>query len=228
MTRENFIIENDNWDEATDLNKKQTVRMKNSDLPEGLEIIETVSSQDAISREIHDAAVSEGMDTGNQYLGGMDATPEEVIAALQNEAMPQGAEKAKEEYEEKKVEELKKTVATRDMLFSRLQKKIPIEIPILNDDGEKEILVFYAKRLSESENNHLFNHRLIGKNLSELTNEEYEDSIKFKRKTLATAIIEPKLTEEEWANLADNALTSKLFEEVQRIISDIDTVDDFQ
>lgn len=128
----------------------------------------------------------------------------------------------------KKVEELKKTVATRDMLFSRLQKKIPIEIPILNDDGEKEILVFYAKRLSESENNHLFNHRLIGKNLSELTNEEYEDSIKFKRKTLATAIIEPKLTEEEWANLADNALTSKLFEEVQRIISDIDTVDDFQ
>lgn len=228
MTKENFIIENDNWDEATDLNKKETVRMRNSELPEGLEIIETTSAQETISKKIHDAAVSEGMDTGNDYLGGVDATPEEVIAALRNEAMPEGAEKAKEEYEEKKVENLKKTVATRDMLFSRLQKKIPIEIPIINDIGEKEILIFYAKRLSESENNHLFNHRLIGKNISDLTNEEYEDSIKFKRKTLATAIIEPKLTEEEWANLADNALTSKLFEEVQRIISEIDTVDDFQ
>ena len=228
MTKENFIIENDNWDEATDLNKKETVRMRNSELPEGLEIIETTSAQETISKKIHDAAVSEGMDTGNDYLGGVDATPEEVIAALRNEAMPEGAEKAKEEYEEKKVENLKKTVATRDMLFSRLQKKIPIEIPIINDIGEKEILIFYAKRLSESENNHLFNHRLIGKNISDLTNEEYEDSIKFKRKTLATAIIEPQLTEEEWANLADNALTSKLFEEVQRIISEIDTVDDFQ
>ena len=228
MTKENFIIENDNWDDSNDMNQRQTVKLSNSDLPEGLEIIETKTSQQEALQEIRDAAKAEGMDTGNDYLGGKDATPEEIIAALKNEAMPEGAEKAREEYEEKKIKNLKKTVATRDMLFSRLQRRIPIEIAITNDDNEEEILVFYAKRLSESENNHLFNHRLIGKNLSDLTNEEYEDSVKFKRKTLATAIVEPKMTEEEWANLVDNALTSKLFDEVQRIISEVDTVEDFQ
>lgn len=228
MTQENnFIIENDDWDNSDDINRK-TVKLSNSDLPEGLEIIETKTTNQEILQEIRDTAKAEGLDTGDDYLGGKDATPEEVIAALRNEAMPEGAEKAKEEYEEKKIQHLKKTVATRDMLFSRLQRRIPIEIPIINDNNEEEILVFYAKRLSESENNHLFNHRLIGKNLSDLTNEEYEDSIKFKRKTLATAIIEPKMTEEEWANLVDNALTSKLFDEVQRIISEVDTVEDFQ
>lgn len=227
MAKENFIIENDNWDEI-DSSRPQTVRMKNSELPEGLEIIETVSSQQEIAEEIHKAAVSEGMDTGNDYLGGKDATPEEVIAALKNEAMPDGAEKAKEEYEEKKVEELRKSVATRDMLFSRLQKKIPIEIPIVDDDGNKEILLFYARRLSDAENNHLLNHHLIGKELSELTAEEYQESMQFRSKTLASAIIEPKLSASEWRNDVDNALSLAVFEGVQKIIAEVDTAKDFQ
>ena len=142
--------------------------------------------------------------------------------------MPEGAEKAKEEYEEKKVEQLKKTVATRDMLFSRLQKKIPIEVKITNDDGEKEILVFYCRRLSDSENNHLLNHQLIGRELSELTNEEYQESMSFRRKTLAQSIVEPKLTAQEWGEMADNALTLAVFEEVQKVISNVDTSEDFQ
>lgn len=229
MTKqEDYIIYNDDWDNDKPNKKPETVKMSNTDLPDGLEIIETKNTAQEISQEIQNAAKSEGMDTQNDYLGGKGASPEEVIKALKQEAMPEGAEKAREQYEEKKIKELKKTVATRDMLFSRLTRKIPIEIPIINESGEEEILVFYAKRLSESENNHLFNHRLIGKNLSDLTKEEYEDSVRFKRKTLALSIIQPKMTEEEWANEADNALTSKLFEEVQRIISEIDTVDDFQ
>lgn len=227
MTKDNYIIENDNWDEEKPIDRK-TVKLSNSDLPEGLEIIETKTSQDEIVEEIRAAAKAEGMDTGNDYLGGEDATPEEVIAALKNEAMPEGAEKAKEEYEEKKVEQLKKTVATRDMLFSRLQKKIPIEVKITNDDGEKEILVFYCRRLSDSENNHLLNHQLIGRELSELTNEEYQESMSFRRKTLAQSIVEPKLTAQEWGEMADNALTLALFEEVQKVISNVDTSEDFQ
>ena len=95
MTKENFIIENDNWDEDKPIDRR-TVKLSNSDLPEGLEIIETKSSQDEIVEEIRAAAKAEGMDTGDDYLGGKDATPEDVIAALKNEAMPEGAEKAKD------------------------------------------------------------------------------------------------------------------------------------
>lgn len=227
MTKENFIIENDDWDDGSQ-EKPATVKLSNSDLPEGLEIIETTTAQQEIVQEIRDAAKAEGMDTGNDYLGGKDATPEEVISALKNEAMPEGAAKAKEEYEEKKVEDLKKTVATREMLFSRLQKRIPIEIPIVNDDGEKELLVFYCRRLSDAENNHLLNHHLIGKELSELTTEEYQESMSFRRKTLAQSIVEPQLTAQEWGEMADNALTLAVFEEVQRVISEVDTAKDFQ
>lgn len=227
MTKENFIIENDNWDNDSQ-ERPATVKLSNSDLPEGLEIIETKTTQEEIVQEIRDTAKAEGMDTGNDYLGGKDATPEEVIAALKNEAMPEGAEKAKEEYEEQKVENLKKTVATREMLFSRLQKKIPIEILLTNDDGEQEILVFYCRRLSDAENNHLLNHHLIGKDLSEMTTEEYQDSMSFRRKTLAQAIVEPKLTAQEWGEMADNALTLAIFEKVQSVISEVDTAQDFR
>lgn len=227
MTKENYILQNDDWDE-NEAQPQKTVKMRNSELPEGLEIIETTTSHQTIAKEIHDAAVAEGMDTGDKYLGGKDATPEEVIEALKNEAMPEGAEKAKEEYEEKKIEELKKSVATREMLFSRLQKKIPIEIPIIADNGDKELLVFYARRLSDAENNHLLNHHLIGKELSDLTAEEYQESMQFRSKTLASAIIEPKLSAKEWREDVDNALSLSVFEEVQRIIAEVDTAEDFQ
>ena len=94
--------------------------------------------------------------------------------------------------------------------------------------NEKEILVFYCRRLSDSENNHLLNHQLIGRELSELTNEEYQESMSFRRKTLAQSIVEPKLTAQEWGEMADNALTLAVFEEVQKVISNVDTSEDFQ
>ena len=128
----------------------------------------------------------------------------------------------------KKLDDLKKSVATRDMLFSRLQKKIPIEIPVINDDGEQEVLVFYARRLSDAENNHLLNHHLIGRELSDLTTEEYQESMQFRSKTLASAIIEPKLTAAEWRNDVDNGLSLSVFEAVQKIIAEVDTAKDFQ
>lgn len=227
MTKENFIIENDDWDENRPIERK-TVKLSNADLPEGLEIIETKTTNQQVLEDIRQAAREEGMDTGNDYLGGEDATPEEVIAALRNETMPEGAEKAKEEYEEKKIEDLRKSVATRDMLFSRLQKKIPIEVPIVSDDGEEEVLVFYARRLSDAENNHLLNHHLIGRELSDLTTEEYQESMQFRSKTLASAIVEPKLSAQEWRNDVDNALSLAVFEQVQKIIAEVDTAKDFQ
>ena len=47
MTKDNYIIENDNWDEEKPIDRK-TVKLSNSDLPEGLEIIETKTTQDEI------------------------------------------------------------------------------------------------------------------------------------------------------------------------------------
>ena len=81
MTKENYIIENDNWDEEKPIDRK-TVKLSNSDLPEGLEIIETKTTQDEIVEEIRAAAKAEGMDTGNDYLGGEDATPVFILGQV--------------------------------------------------------------------------------------------------------------------------------------------------
>ena len=73
MTKENYIIENDDWDNED--TQRKTVKLSNADLPEGLEIIETKTSQQEIIQEIRDTAKEEGMDTGNDNLGGKDETP---------------------------------------------------------------------------------------------------------------------------------------------------------
>ena len=52
--------------------------------------------------------------------------------------------------------------------------------------------------------------------------------MQFRSKTLANAIIEPKLTAKEWRNDVDNALSLAVFEEVQKIIAEVDTAKDFQ
>ena len=226
-----YIIDNSNWDEETEdsefQQKMQTASMRNSELPEGMEIIDTTDHSADVNEEIQQAAKQEGLDTGNPYVGGQGATPEEVVKALTNEAMPEGAQKAKKEYEEKKVNSFKKIVATRDMLFSRLNKKI--EIPIhIKIDGEDVNLTFKMKRLSEAENNHLLNHELFGKEVNELTEEEYQESLTFKRNVLASTIVDPVLTSEEWANNVDNALTAELFSKVQEVLTRVNDAELFQ
>ena len=50
----------------------------------------------------------------------------------------------------------------------------------------------------------------------------------FRRRTLASTIVEPKLTEQEWANDVDNAMVTAIFEEVQKMLEDVSDSDMFQ
>lgn len=228
-----YIIDNSNWDEEIEDSEFQeemkTASMKNSELPEGMEIIDTTNHSVDVNKEIQEAAEKEGLDTGDPYLGGKGATPEAVVEALTTEAMPEGAQKAKEEYEEKKTSNLKKIVATRDILFSRFNKLIDIPIKFTDpESGEEVQLVFKMKRLSEAENNHLLNHELIGKKISDLTEDEYQESIKFKRNVLASTVVEPKLTADEWAYQVDNAMASEIFDKVQQALIEVNDAEIFQ
>lgn len=207
-----YIISNEDWDDQEPM---ETVRMRNSSLPEGMEFVDEVSKGDQAIREIEEAAQLEGL-AGKEHIGGVGATPEEVISALKNEAMPEGAKKNKEEYEDKKIEEFKEITATRELLFNRLKKPVNLYIKVgQTEDGIPVKMKFVARKLSESENNHIINHKLIGKNFNELSKAEYDESMRFRRKTLSQAIIKPALTEAEWGENVENAVVIKLFDELQ-------------
>ena len=221
-----YIIPNEDWDSQE---KKETVRMKNADLPEGLEIIEDKTYTEKALEDIQEAAKEEGLE-GTENLGGEGASPEEVIAAMRAESMPEGAVKAKVEYEDKKIKEFKEITATRDMLFNRLKKPVKVYIDVGEDPATHEPvkMSFMVRKLSETENNHLLNHRLIGKKLNELTMAEYAESMAFRRRTLASTVIQPRLTEQEWADNVENGIIVALFDEVQKVLTDISDVDSFQ
>ena len=114
-------------------------------------------------------------------------------------------------------------------MFSRFNKLIDIPIKFTDpESGEKVQLVFKMKRLSEAENNHLLNHELIGKKISDLTEDEYQESIKFKRNVLASTVVEPKLTADEWAYQVDNAMASEIFDKVQQALIEVNDAEIFQ
>ena len=229
MTNQNnneYIISNEDWDNQKE---KETVKMSNSSLPEGMEIIEETSRQEQAIKEIEESAKLEGL-TGDSHVGGVGATPEEVIDALKNETMPEGAIKNKEKHEDKKLEKFKEITATRDLLFNRLKKPVFLYLTIGKDeDGTEVKLKFTARKLSESENNHIINHQLIGKAINELSKSEYDESMRFRRKTLAKAIIEPALTEKEWGEDVENGIVIQLFDELQeKVLSGISDSETFQ
>ena len=221
-----YIFSNEDWDEQKPI---ETVKMSNSSLPEGMEIIDDISRDEQIIQEIEESARLEGLN-GQEHIGGVGATPEEVINALKNEAMPEGAKKNKEEYEDKRLEEFKEITATRELLFNRLKKPVNLYIKIgQTEDGTPVKMKFVARKLSESENNHIINHKLIGKSFSELSKAEYDESMRFRRKTLSQAIIKPSLTEAEWGENVENALVINLFEELQdKVLSGLNDNEIFQ
>lgn len=225
MSRE-YIIDNSEWDSRE---PSETVRMTNSELPEGMEILDTPTNAEQVRRDIEEAARQEGL-VSNGLVGGENATPEEVIKALTEEEMPEGAKENKRQYEDQKIEEFKEVTATRDLLFQRLKKPVKLYIQIGKDkEGTPVKLTFKARKLSESENNHIVNHHLIGKPINELTKSEYDESMRFRRKTLSRAIIEPALTEQEWGEEVENAIVIQLFEELQdKVLNGISDSEIFQ
>lgn len=225
-----YIIENDVEDSnnpAFEKQMKEAARL-NDGLPDGYEIQEPVQ-QKSVMDEIQEAAEQEGLVTDT--LGGENPTTESVIKAMREEGLSAGAQKNKEEYEEKKVEEFIKLTATRDLLMNRTKRTIPVHLKtkmeVLNPKtGEYELqnvdLEFKVKRLTESENTHLLNHKLIGKDLADMTDEEYIASSNFRSELLAQAVVEPAFTAEEWRTVVDNGMLSAIYDKVNQILTSAD------
>lgn len=118
-----------------------------------------------------------------------------------------------QDYLQNKQVEAKKVAATKEWLFSRSTRTYDIEI-----DVGGEIRVFKARRLSEKERASMKTVQagLTSTNLSELSPEELELLQKQGHELLATVIVEPKLTVEEWEQV-DLALIQLLLDKVSAL-----------
>ena len=235
-----YIIEND-VDESNELAfEKQMKRAAdiNNGLPDGYEIEETKRDPSLeLQKELQEEAAKEGLVSDEEYLGGKGASPQEVIDAMKAEGMTQGAQEKQEEYEKKTYENFKTITATRDLLFSRVQENVPIKIPMIVDMKNPETgkiektpvnVEFKVKRLTEAENTHILNHKLIGKEIADMTDEEYVQSSQFRSKVLEKAVVEPQLSAKEWQNNCSNADFSAIYDEVNKILTEADDVSLFQ
>lgn len=231
-----YIIENDvdEIDQIQFEKPMKTAVMRGGQLPDNYEIEESVPMTQTIQDDIQQTAQEEGL--VSEALGGENPTPEEVISALKTSEMPKGAQKNKEEYEEEKTEKFRKITATRDLLTRRTQRHIPITIKTVMDidlpNGEigQELveLEFYIKRLSESEINHVINHKLINKADADMTDEEYAQASKFKSKFLARTVIGEEFDENFWRNECDVGLMNSTFNKVTDVLNRIDDASLFQ
>lgn len=228
----NYIIEND-VEEANNpaFEKEMKKAAKNNNgLPDGYEIEEEPQKK-SVQDEIQAAAEAEGLVAEEEFLGGEGASHEEVIDALLNEEMSEGAKANKEKYEKDKVDTFITVTATRDLLMNKAKKTIPIYIKtsawIFDKKTGKDKLVkakmkFVMKRLTESENTHLLNHKLIGKELADMTEEEYIESSHFRSELLEACIVDPYFTAEEWRTKVDNGTATALYDEVNKILTSAD------
>ena len=228
----NYILEND-VEESNNPNFEKEMKQasqRNNGLPEGYEIEEKPQKK-SIQDEIQEAAEAENLVSKDEYLGGEGASHEEVIDALFTEEMSDGAKANKEQYEKDKVENFITVTATRDLLMNKAKRTIPIYIQtsawLPNDKtGELELkrvkMKFVIKRLTESENTHLLNHKLIGKELADMTEEEYIQSSHFRSQLLEAAVVEPYFTAEGWRTEVDNGTVTALYDEVNKILTSAD------
>jgi len=239
QTDNQYIIEND-VDESNNVSFQKAMKSaaEINDLPDGYEIEQPVVSQNqSIQQEIQEAAKAEGLVSDTEYLGGEGASPQEVIEAMKNEGMSEGAQKNKEEFEEQQYENFKVVTATRDLLLNRVKSTVSIYVPMVVDEinpqtGQVEQVPvrveFKARRLTEAENTHILNHKLIGKELKDMSDEEYRESSHFRSNLLSRCIVEPKMTAEEWRTQCDNATLSKVYDEYNKILTETDDVSRFQ
>ena len=198
---------------------------------------EVTNPTDQMLQEIHDTAVAEGLVREDEGLiGGEGAKPEEVINAIVNKPMSEGAQKNKEEYEEQQIEKHRKIVATRELLTGMTKKHINVEISAVVDVEQEDGSIapelcdiqLTIKRLTESQSNHIFNKQMIGKKIADMNREELNEEDHIRSKYLATAVVEPKLSEEEWYNDVPSAIVYAAYEAVTEALNNIDNTSLFQ
>lgn len=228
----NYILENDveDSDKLAFQKKMQRAAKNNNGLPEGYEVEETPKEK-SIQQELQEAAEAEGLVAEEEYLGGEGASHEEVIDALMNEELSEGAKANKEAYEKEKVDNFVTVTATRDLLMNKAKRTIPVYIKtsawVPNPETGKEELKqvkmrFIIRRLTESQNTHLLNHKLIGKELADMTEEEYIASSHFRSELLEASVVEPNFSAEEWRTKVDNGTVTALYDEINKILTSAD------
>lgn len=214
-----------------------SVVIPNNDIGREYEIVEDSAPTKTVLEEIHEAAVEEELvDEDEELIGGENATPEEVIKALKEKSRSKGAQKNQEEYEDKKVKAFAKVTATRDILTGMSKQLINVTVPVVmdckHDDGsvspELVDLDFKVKRLTESQVNHLINRKLAFKEESEMTDEEYQQTTKFRSQFLSTVIVEPKLETEVWYDEIPAVILTSVFEKVSEVLNTVNDVTLFQ
>ena len=215
----------------------EEVSIQGNNIARDYEIIEDQPQSTSVLEEIHEAAVLEGLvDEKEEYIGGKNASSKEVIDALIHKERTEGAKKNQQEYEEKKVEKTKKIMATREILTGMTKRLIDVTVPVVLDvrqpDGsvspELVDLDLKVRRLTESQINHLFNRRMAGKTVDEMTNEELQEDNHFRSNFLSEAVVEPEMTASEWYNDVPAIATGTIFNAVNEALSSIDNTELFQ
>ena len=172
------------------------------------------------TKKVIGAETPQSQDKGVEEINATNS--EDLIAQLQADS-----KKKQTSHKKKKIEEYKAVQATREALFSRLGKTI--NVPVIMD--EEEVMVFKIKRLSEAENSDILDRSLAIKSLDEMTPEELEESNNYNYRLLEKAVVEPKLTHDEWRSQVDTALVQQLVEQIMKVLTNIDDtqiLDEFQ
>ena len=218
----------------------ESVSIPNNTINRDYEIIDDPEPQPVTSRdldEIHKAAVQEGLvDEEEEYIGGEGASPKDVINGLINKERSEGAQKNEKEYAEQKINKTKKIMATREILTGMTKRLINVVVPVVLDvkqgdgsvDPELVDLELKVRRLTESQINHLFNRRMAGKKVEDMTNEELQEDNHFRAKFLSEAVVEPKMDEGTWYNEVPAIALGTIFNAVNDALSSIDNTELFQ
>jgi len=238
--QENYVIDNEDFEVEKPVVTKtaEPVRINQNTRYAESEAIQPVDMEADVIQEIHDTAVAEGLVAEHEGPFGGEGTPspQDVISDFIGQERPEAVEEKIEEYTDKKVEKTKKVMATREILTGMSKRLIDVSVSVVLDvqqnDGtvapELIDLQLKVKRLTESQVNHLFNRRMAGKTVDEMTPEELQEDNHFRSKFLATAVVEPKMSADDWYNDVPAIVTGTIFNAVNDALNSVDNTELFQ
>jgi len=128
------------------------------------------------------------------------------------------AEEAAEEYEEFREEKIKEISATREFLINRKTRQFPLKVAV----DEETVLIFKVRRMTESERSK-FNkiNNLKFTNIDDLTPEDLEEINQQSYEIMSEVVVEPKMTVDEWKEVADVALLNHLSQKVAMLSTEV-------
>ena len=233
---ETYIIDPDVEDDEQYIVEKEMQSVSLGNNRKEYEIIEEEKPK-SVYDEIYETAKEEGLVKEDEKPFGGEGTPkpEDVIHDFINQDRTEAAVQKEEEYIDKKVENTKKVMATRELLTGMTKRILTVTVPMAIDvqkpDGSVKLEVcdvdFKFRRLTEAQSNHLFNRRMIGKKVEDMTPEELQEDNHFRSRFLAETVIDPAMTAEEWYNTSAIVLGT-VFNHVNDVLSSVDNTDLFQ